>query len=487
MRKALNFETPNLIRAGLVVMAVAFSLMTGISILIFGDPLSPLFIAGGVLAAVLAVVFLLNPIWAVCAAIFIGLLPYEILNYNPIPVIHDYPVLFCLLFACVSWLLSVIIYHQKIVWNNAILLMLVFLVWCVITLFWAPDLLLGRRQFMAYFIGLILLILLVNNINSPRTLNTLMTTLALNGWVLVLAGVGTILIEGYRFDSRLEVLGLNENEMGTLTLLMMIGVLWSVVQPSSPYRQIKRLFSLIFLLMTITLVAASGSRGSAISLLITFIAFCLWKPTRAWGLLGLISLMLGFFLTPVIFSTTLARFDISQGDTLLGGREALWQATWNLILDHPWLGVGIGNSRHALTPYAILLRSIGGKESAATHNPILQVWAEIGLPGILLYLGVLGSAALLYVRHYFIGPRFGMHMLVPYFALVSSTSFGYMASWIKGGGMESNFSYYLMLSLLMIPASLILMDKEKQRNSINDLEATHYIATSQISDQKFAR
>lgn len=451
MRTASFLRTTNLAPAALVLLAIVISLAAGVSVLIFQSPLSPLIVAGATLAAVLAVVFLHNPVWAMYAAIFVAMLPRQILRLFPIPFVTDYLIVLSLLFACVSWLLGAAIHRRRIVWTGTNLVMLVFLAWSIITLLWAPDLILARRHLMAYIIGFALLLLLVNNIDSPQTLNGLMATLALNGWVLVLAGVGTILTKGYIPGTRLAVLGMNENLMGIQTLVTMMGVLWQVMQPSPQHKRLKVLASWAFLLAAIALVAASGSRGSAISLLVTLLAFRFWKPTRAWGGLGLLVLVLGVILAPLLFSTTLERFAIPRGDTLFGGREALWQATWNLILDHPWLGVGIGNARHAVRPYVLLLRSIGGSESAATHNPVLQVWAETGLPGILLYLGVLGSAVWLFARQYLLCRRFGVQALVPCFALVSSTFLGYMTSWIKGGGMESNITYFLMLALLLIP------------------------------------
>ncbi len=461
MRTASFLRTTALTRVGLVVLATLISLAAGVSILIFQTPQSPLFVAGAIFAAVLAVIFLHDPVWACCAAIFLALLPGQTLSLITIPVIHDYPVLLALIFACVSWLIGAAIHRRKIVWTSTNLVMLAYLVWCIVTLFWAPNLIFGRQQLAPYIIGFVLLLLLVNNIDSQQGMNRLMTTLALSGWVLVLMGVGTMITNGYLPGTRLEVLDMNSNAIGTLVLVTITGVLWQVMQPTSRHRGIKKLLLLMFLLTTIALVAASGSRGSAISLLVTLLAFCFWKPTRSWGLLGLTVLMLGAILAPLLFTTTLERFAINRGDTLLGGREALWLATWNLILDHPWLGVGIGNARQALIPYVILLRSLGGSESAATHNPVLQVWAETGLAGILLYLGVLGSAVWTFVRKYILCRRLGRQALLPYFALVSSAFLGYLVSWIKGGGMESDITYFLMLALLLIPAGLNIEDLDE--------------------------
>jgi O-antigen ligase len=139
---------------------------------------------------------------------------------------------------------------------------------------------------------------------------------------------------------------------------------------------------------------------------------------------------------------------------VLGGREALWQAAWLLIRDHLWRGVGIGNAPYAVMSHLRLFRSVGGEESAAIHNPVLAIWAETGIAGLVLYLGVLGSAIWSFIRQYRRHRQAGAHSLLPYYALVSCVFLGYMSSWIKGGGMESDFTYFLMLALLLIPSCL---------------------------------
>jgi putative inorganic carbon (HCO3(-)) transporter len=144
---------------------------------------------------------------------------------------------------------------------------------------------------------------------------------------------------------------------------------------------------------------------------------------------------------------------------VLGGREALWQATTRLILDHPWGGVGIGNAPYAVMPYVRLLRSVLGHEAVAVHNPVLTIWAETGILGILLYLGVLGSAVGSFARQYRRHHRSGSRLLALYFAVVSSAFLGYMASWIKGGGMEHDHTFFLVVAFLLIPSGL---DLERQ-------------------------
>jgi putative inorganic carbon (HCO3(-)) transporter len=220
----------------------------------------------------------------------------------------------------------------------------------------------------------------------------------------------------------------------------------------------------IFMAMSLGLVAMSGSRGSAISMILTLLIFLFSKPTRPWGILGLCILALGAIIAPLIFSAVLERFTVVRGDTLLGGREMYWHATWNLILDQPLKGVGLGNAPLALIPYLGSLAGVIELEKLSIHNPTLAIWSETGFPGLILYLSVLASAVWLFVRQYQKSGRPEMQWLMPYFALVSAVFLGFIASWAKGGGMETAFTYFLMLSFLLIPCVLEPKDSENSND-----------------------
>jgi hypothetical protein len=49
---------------------------------------------------------------------------------------------------------------------------------------------------------------------------------------------------------------------------------------------------------------------------------------------------------------------------------------------------------------------------------------------------------------------------MPYYAVVASVFIGFMASWFKGGGMESDYTYFLMLALMLIPSRLDIKNTE---------------------------
>ena len=474
MRVQSFLQMSNTWRVGLIVLAVIASLVAGVFPIAGYSPL----IAGGlVIAVAIGAVLLQKPVWALYAAVFVVFLPY-VRGQTPLAQALDRMgsllTRSATLIALASWLLGVITKRRRIAWTSTALLMLGFLAWGMVTLSWAPSLSRGVGKIGQYAFRLTLyLVLIANEIDTKETLDGLMRTLALNTWVLVLAGVGAILFGGYRPGTRLDVLGMNENELGLRILVTVPGVLWHVMRAPERQRALRMVQSIVLVLLVLVLVALSGSRGSAISWLATLLAFWFWKPTRPWGKVGLLILAVVVISTPFIFSTTARRFsEVESGP--LGGRLTIWQASWLVVRDHPWGGVGIGNAGYVLSSY---LNTIPSRwrhsEQIVSHNPILQIWIETGTIGMLLYLGALASAVWLFARQYYRHSKRGARSLTPYFALVSCMFVGVMLSWIKGGGMEYDPSYFLLLALLLIPSHLDVAKVDcMTKNRIQDVGTT---------------
>jgi O-antigen ligase len=446
---------------GVILLAVVSAGVAGISNLLNISSFAPLIVFGFLIAITAFLIWIKKPVFALYATLFCVFLPIGIIP----TIFNSYLNRIMTLVSLGVWLIYELKQRRTVVLSSTIILMGVFLIWSFASLSWADKLSPAAVELQTYTLRLILfLFLITNEIRTKKNLNGLMNIMVLCGWTLILAGVGTILTGGYTPGTRLKILGMNENSVGILTLLTLPCVLWQTVQPSKHFRALKKWLGVIFLISTIVLAALSGSRGSAISLVVTLAAFLFLKPTRQWGKLGLIILVIGVIATPFIFSITLQRFtDDAAGYTVLGGREALWEAAWNLIRVHPWFGVGIGNAPFSIKPYLVLLKSIGSRESVSIHNPLLTVWAETGIPGIVFFLSFLVSAVWSFLRQYLLHRKLGKTDLDLYFALMGSLFVGFMASWIKGGGMETSFAYFLMLAYLIIPASLEITPLENGR------------------------
>jgi O-antigen ligase len=80
-----------------------------------------------------------------------------------------------------------------------------------------------------------------------------------------------------------------------------------------------------------------------------------------------------------------------------GGRMKIWKRGLGYMVDHPVFGVGMSNFQVAEGTISPLARrqEVGfGVRWGAAHNSFIQVGAELGMPGVLLFLGLIAKAFL---------------------------------------------------------------------------------------------
>ena len=445
-------------RIKLLIVSLAIVLMAGLSGLAYPSTYSPLILFGALLVAIAIGLCFWKPKLALYAALFIVLLPAGLIPLNYQSLLNR----FLTVLAFVVWCFELIIRRRKIILTTSSVFMLAFLLWGCISIFWAENLGAALTTLQMYTLRLILfLILIPNEIHTKKDLNGLLRTLALVGWLLMVSTLVTVLQQGYTAGTRFKLFAENENAIGTLALVASLGVLWLAAQRSGPNSSASNALTFVYVISMIGLISMSGSRGSMISLLIAMGAFSYWRSTRRWAKLSLAIVVVILIVAPTIFLTTFERFTDSSSDNLamLGGRTVIWQGAMQLIMDHPVVGVGIGGSSYAILPYLWMVSVAVGKDSVAMHNPILTLWSEVGILGLLLYLSVPLFAIKSFVNQYYRYKKLKIQKeFLPYFSLLASIFIGYMASWVKGGGAETDHMYFLLLSLLLVPSRLYVDD-----------------------------
>jgi O-antigen ligase len=214
-------------------------------------------------------------------------------------------------------------------------------------------------------------------------------------------------------------------------------------------------FSVVFILCALILVLASGSRGSALSMVTVLLAFWFSKPLRPWGMMGgvLVAGMLAG--APFLLDSLNNRFE-DPSELQMGGRLLLWEASWQLIQDHPLTGMGVGNGRYGLHHYiALVTTGYANHNDLHSHNPLLEVGVDTGLFGMFVYLSICVAALWQFLRSR--GRRFMREgPLAAYFPTLLVTAAGYFASFVKDGGMENHPTFFVLLALLIIPSQLAL-------------------------------
>jgi len=145
----------------------------------------------------------------------------------------------------------------------------------------------------------------------------------------------------------------------------------------------------------------SGSRGGLIAMLAVAIFVLLGFttiPARA-RVAGIVVIL------TVVFAAASNRY-WTQMQTILNphedynltseeGRLKVWKRGIGYLMEHPLLGVGGENfavAEGTISPLARLQERGRGVRWGAAHNTFVQVGAELGVPGLLLFIGLLVTA-----------------------------------------------------------------------------------------------
>jgi O-antigen ligase len=146
---------------------------------------------------------------------------------------------------------------------------------------------------------------------------------------------------------------------------------------------------------------SSGSRGGFLALfaVAAFVLVCFSTLHARSRLIGLVVIVV------VVFAAASDRY-WTQMHTILTphrdynvtaeeGRLAIWGRGLDYMTSHPVLGLGAGNFQMAegtISPLARRQEYGQGVLWGAAHNSFIEIGAELGLPGLVLFVGVIASA-----------------------------------------------------------------------------------------------
>jgi O-antigen ligase len=149
----------------------------------------------------------------------------------------------------------------------------------------------------------------------------------------------------------------------------------------------------LFAVVPIGALFLSASRGGIISFAVQVGFLVLWLIVRRTAGRNLLSggaiLLLAFLMVSWLGVQQLVeRFSSLQSLEVTSGKRASMRAdTWQIFLDHPWTGTGLGTLQLVFPAYETLY---DGKVVNHTHNDYLEGLAETGIVGGLCCLWFLG-------------------------------------------------------------------------------------------------
>lgn len=126
---------------------------------------------------------------------------------------------------------------------------------------------------------------------------------------------------------------------------------------------------LIFCMVSAVAVMFTFSRGSWVSMAFSFVFLSILSRRNLVRLIPIFLVFVGMLRLPVFWERLLFMFRLG-GDA---DRFRYWAAAWEMIKDHPLLGVGLGTFMANFSKY---LPSVN---ISYAHNCYLQIWAESGI------------------------------------------------------------------------------------------------------------
>lgn len=147
----------------------------------------------------------------------------------------------------------------------------------------------------------------------------------------------------------------------------------------------ERLFCFGCVFVTLPAIMVAASRGGFIGLMVAAVFVVLRSKRRGRNLivvsLGLLVVLVFSPSSPIQRLLHPTTSDVESTDT----RLELWHAGWKMVKTHPIMGVGLGNFKAEVASYA----TPGLDLDFIAHNTYVEMAAELGVPGLLMFLAII--------------------------------------------------------------------------------------------------
>lgn len=254
---------------------------------------------------------------------------------------------------------------------------------------------LWRSQSLSTFTGLAFPVLIIFAIIAVIRPSTKVLDTVLVGFVAVtiLLVVETLLLGRFAFDRLSTGATLDSNDLASVAAMGFPLSFTLAIRR----RGLARIMGMVGVVILLIGLGKFNSRGGTVAFAAGAVVLVMAQP-------GVRKLQL-FVLTAIAGAAFWASAPPDYRERILGmgnlegdynytsyyGRKAIWERARGYILHNPVLGVGIGAFPVAEGASLESLNQHG--KWSATHNAYLQSGAEMGVPGMLLYIAMLAAAA----------------------------------------------------------------------------------------------
>ena len=320
-----------------------------------------------------------------------------------------------ILLTIAAWLINVLIRKdatpiQSLYKRRTSILILAYLVVSIVSLVNAHEIFAALGELFRRTSLVVLYFLVINIVRSRKTLNRSINALLLGSVFVCGAGIyelitqDMVLPEAARRDdlaitdvgaTRVQGLAGNSNLHAAILTMLLPLALVRAFQAKGPF-QIAMTYGLVMLF--ICNIYVTNTRLGLLGMLLAVVGvFVLSDIRHKWLKLGSIgAVLLGALLLLALDENRLStdRYTGESGTKTVEYRIGWIRMSWEMVKDHPFLGVGVGNY---IPEYNNYRRTAAGQvpmRRMVNHNGYMQVWAEMGTIGLACFLALLLSVPL---------------------------------------------------------------------------------------------
>ena len=237
-----------------------------------------------------------------------------------------------------------------------------------------------------YLMIVLLFVLVVALSTGPRQMRAVT-------WSLVVAALASMAIALRQYEPHMHRLATSQSNPNYFALNLVAVLPLALYLGIGERSRLLRLGALPAAVVMMWGIAKTFSRGAFLGLatvLVMVVVHLLGYPRRASRslLLPVAGVVLvSALLMPSGYVDRIRSITAERPDASIWRRRETNKATWQMFLDHPLLGVGVGNS----TRWSVVYRPEIGFVRAP-HNIVLEVASETGLLGLACFAAALGYA-----------------------------------------------------------------------------------------------
>ena len=250
-------------------------------------------------------------------------------------------------------------------------------------------------------------------------------------------------------------------------------------------------FCLLVGALGIVALGLSWSRGAwigAVAAVVVMFVVALRKPVASATIIALLAICIVTFnlidLLPISlrnrltdFTQSFSSFDvrgvnINDENYSVIERLAHWQAAENMIVAHPFFGVGFGNYGAAYDQYRTVNWPIA---LGHAHNYYLNIWAETGIVGLLAYLLLWGMAFYQAIKTFYrrsaTAPPLGhgtCRITGSTSLLLAAVAIGMLGAWVQLSVHELVDNLYVANIFLLVGAYFGIIDSLGTPNQLTE-------------------